>query len=65
MLLKLKIAVTKQHAPVNGVWSIIAVYFRSRQKRACDRRILSQLNDHSLRDLGLSRSPGSAYQRNH
>jgi uncharacterized protein YjiS (DUF1127 family) len=64
MLLKLKIAATKQHAPVNPVWSIIAAYLRSRQQRACDRRILQQLNDHNLRDLGLSRSQGKTYQRN-
>lgn len=63
-MLKLKIAATKQHAPVNPVWSMISAYLRSRQQRTCDRRILRQMNDHNLRDLGLSRSQGKTYQRN-
>lgn len=64
MLLKLKIAATKQYAPANQVWSTIAAYFRSRQQRARDRLILSQMNDHYLRDIGLSRSQGSTHHRN-
>jgi uncharacterized protein YjiS (DUF1127 family) len=56
MLLKLKIATIKQHAPVNQVWSTIVAYLRARRQRARDRGILSRMNDHNLRDIGLSRS---------
>ena len=56
MLLKLKIAATKQHAPVNHVWSTIVAFIRARRQRARDRRILSRMNDHNLRDIGLNRS---------
>lgn len=52
------------HAPVNQVWSTIAAYFQSRQQRARDRRTLSQMNDHNLRDIGLSRSQGGTHHRN-
>ena len=64
MLLKLKIAATKQHAPVNQVWSTIAAFIQSRRQRTRDRRILSRMNDHNLRDIGLSRSQGSTHHRN-
>ena len=64
MLLKVKIAALKQRAPVNPVWSMIAAYIRSRQQRACDQRILQQMNAHNLRDLGLSRSQDKTYRRN-
>jgi uncharacterized protein YjiS (DUF1127 family) len=56
MLLKLKIAATRQHAPVNHVWSTIVGFFRARRQRARDRRTLSRMNDHILRDIGLSHS---------
>lgn len=56
MLLKLKIAATKQHAPVNQVWSSIVAYLRARRQRARDRRILARMSDHNLRDIGLNRS---------
>jgi uncharacterized protein YjiS (DUF1127 family) len=55
MLLKLKIAVAKPHAPVNQFWSIIITYVRARRQRARDRRILGHMNDHNLRDIGLNR----------
>jgi uncharacterized protein YjiS (DUF1127 family) len=56
MLLKLKIAAAKQHAPVKHVWSTIVAFIRARRQRARDRRILSHMNDHNLRDIGLSRA---------
>jgi uncharacterized protein YjiS (DUF1127 family) len=56
MLLKLKIAATKQHAPVSQVWSSIVVYLRARRQRTRDRRILARMNDHNLRDIGLNRA---------
>ena len=56
MLLKLKIAAAKQHAPVNQIWSTIVAFVRTRRQRARDRRILSRMNDHNLRDIGLSHS---------
>ena len=63
MLLKLKIAVPKQHAPVNRVWSTLAAFVRARRQRARDRHILAHMNDHNLRDLGLRRSQGGTYPR--
>ena len=63
MLLKLKIAATKQHAPVNRVWSSIVAYLRARRQRARDRRILARMNDHNLRDIGLSQSVYSPRDR--
>lgn len=56
MLLKLKIAAARQHAPVNQIWSAILAFIRARRQRARDRRILSCMNDHNLRDIGLNRS---------
>ena len=51
MLLKLKIAATKQYAPVSQVWSTIAACVRAHRQRTRDRHILSHMNDHNLRDL--------------
>ena len=56
MLLKLKIAAARQHAPVNHSGQPSLPYLRARRQRARDRRILSRMNDHNLRDIGLSRS---------
>ena len=56
MLLKLKIAAAKQHAPVNQIWSKILAFIRARRQRARDRRTISRMNDHILRDIGLSHS---------
>lgn len=55
MLLKFKTAATQHHVPVSNVWSTIVAHVRARRQRACDRRILSHMNGHNLRDLGLSR----------
>ena len=63
MLLKLKIAATKQYAPVSQVWSTIAACVRAHRQRTHDRHILSHMNDRNLRDLGLSRSQGGPYRR--
>ena len=56
MLLKLKIAAIKQHTPDNQIWSTIVAYLRARRQRARDRRALARMNDHILRDIGLSHS---------
>lgn len=56
MLLKLKIAVPKQHTPVIQVWSTIVAFIRARRQRDRDRRVLARMNDHNLRDIGLNRS---------
>jgi uncharacterized protein YjiS (DUF1127 family) len=56
MLLKLKIAAARQHAPVSEIWSTIVTYVRASRQRARDRRVLSRMNAHNLRDIGLSRS---------
>ncbi len=63
MLLKLKIAATKQHAPVNQAWSAIVAYVRARRQRARDRRILVRMNDRDLRDIGLNRSENRESRR--
>ena len=55
MLLKLNTVATKPHLPGNRAWSAIAAFFRSRKQRSRDRHILLNLNDHDLRDLGLTR----------
>lgn len=64
MLLKLKIAASKQRAPVNQVWSVVVAYLRACRQHARDRRILSHMNGHNLRDIGLTRSQGSSFHRN-
>ncbi len=56
MLLKLNAVAAKSFLPVSQVGTAIAVYFRSLRQRSRDRRILRHMNDHDLRDLGLSRS---------
>jgi len=53
MMLKLKIATTKQHAPVNQIWPTLVALIRARRQRARDRRILARMNDHIRRDIGL------------
>lgn len=56
MLMKLKIAAARQHAPVNQVWAKIVAHLRARRQRARDLRAISHMNDHLLRDIGLSHS---------
>jgi uncharacterized protein YjiS (DUF1127 family) len=63
MLLKLNAVAAKPHLQVNQVWSTAAAYFRQQRERSRDRRILRNMNDHDLRDLGLSRSQRSTYHR--
>lgn len=64
MLLKLNVAATKPHVPVDQPWSAIVAFFRSRKQRSRDRRILLNLNDHDLRDLGLTRPQNERPRRN-
>ena len=63
MLLKLKIAATKQHVPVNHVWSTIVAFIRAHRQRTRDRRAISRMNDHMLRDIGLTHSVYSSRDR--
>jgi uncharacterized protein YjiS (DUF1127 family) len=63
MLLKFNAVAAKPHLQVNQVWSAIAAYFRSRKQRSRDRRILLNLNDHDLRDLGLTRPQNERSRR--
>jgi uncharacterized protein YjiS (DUF1127 family) len=63
MLLKLKFATTKHPAPVNQVWSVVVTYVHARRQRARDRRVLARMNDHHLRDIGLSRSSHKPFDR--
>jgi uncharacterized protein YjiS (DUF1127 family) len=63
MLLKLKIAAARQHAPVNHIWSTIVAHLRARRQRARDLRAISHMNDHLLRDIGLSQSIYSSRDR--
>jgi len=55
MFLKFTAVAAKPHLQANQVWSAVAVYFRQQRERSRDRRILLNLNDHDLRDLGLTR----------
>jgi uncharacterized protein YjiS (DUF1127 family) len=63
MVLKLKIAIPKQRAPVNRVWSTIVAFVRARRQHDRDWRILSRMNDHNLRDIGLNRSRHKPFDR--
>jgi uncharacterized protein YjiS (DUF1127 family) len=56
MLLKLNIAVAKQHTPINHVWSTVVAFLRARRQHARDRRAISRMDDHMLRDIGLTHS---------
>ena len=56
MLLKLTAVAQKSSLPVNRLWSSVVAFIRARRQRARDRRILSRMNDHALRDIGLGRS---------
>ena len=56
MLLKLTAVVQKSSPPASRLWSTIVAFIRARRQRARDRRILSRMNDHNLRDIGLNRA---------
>ena len=56
MLLKINIATSKSSLPMNRAWQAIRAYFHSSLQCARDRRVLSEMNDHCLRDIGLTRS---------
>jgi len=55
MLLRFTAVAARPHLQINQVWSTVAAYFRQQIERSRDRRILLNLNDHDLRDLGLTR----------
>ena len=56
MLLKLTAVVQKSGLPASQFWSTIVTTFRARRQRARDRRAISRMNDHMLRDIGLTHS---------
>jgi uncharacterized protein YjiS (DUF1127 family) len=64
MLLKLNVAAAKRHAPAGRIWSTMVAYIRTRCQRSRDRHILMNMNEHDLRDLGLTRPQGGIYHRN-
>ena len=55
MLLRFTAVAAKPHLQINKVWSTVAACFRQQRERSRDRRILLNLNEHDLRDLGLTR----------
>jgi uncharacterized protein YjiS (DUF1127 family) len=55
MFLKPTAVAAKPRLQVNRVWLAVTVYFRQQRARSRDRRILLNLNDHDLSDLGLTR----------
>ena len=63
MVLKFTAVAAKPHLQVNQVWSAVAAYFRQQRERSRDRRILLNLNDHDLRDLGLTRPQNKRSRR--
>ncbi len=63
MLLKLNAVAQKSSLPASRLWSNFVAFIRARRQRARDRRILSRMNDHNLRDIGLSRSGYSPVDR--
>ena len=63
MFLKLNAVAAKPHLQVTQVWSAVAAYFRQQRERSRDRRILLNLNDHDLRDLGLTRPQNNRSHR--
>lgn len=56
MYLKLTAVAQKSGMPVSRLWSGLVAFLRARRQRARDRRALSRMNDHMLRDIGLTHS---------
>lgn len=56
MFLKLTAVAQKSGMPVSRLWSGLVAFLRARRQRARDRRALSRMNDHMLRDIGLTHS---------
>ena len=54
MLLKLTAVAQKSSLPVSRLWSGVVAFISARRQRARDRRALSRMNQHMLRDIGLS-----------
>jgi uncharacterized protein YjiS (DUF1127 family) len=63
MFLKLTAVAAKPHLQVNQAWAAVVAYFRQQRARSRDRRILLNLNDHNLRDLGLTRPQNNRFYR--
>lgn len=56
MFLKLTAVAQKSGMPASRLWSGLVAFLRARRQRARDRRALSRMNDHMLRDIGLTHS---------
>jgi uncharacterized protein YjiS (DUF1127 family) len=56
MLLKLTAVAQRSSLPLGRLWLSLIAFLRARRQRARDRRILSHMSDHHLRDIGISRS---------
>lgn len=63
MLLKLTAVVQKSSLPASRLWSGVVAFIRARRQRARDRRTISRMNDHMLRDIGLTHSVYSSRDR--
>jgi uncharacterized protein YjiS (DUF1127 family) len=63
MFLKPTAVAAKPHLQVSQVWLAVAAYFRQQRERSRDRRTLLNLNDHDLRDLGLTRPQNDRLRR--
>lgn len=56
MFLKLTAVAQKSGMPLSRLWSGLVAFISTRRQRARDRRALSRMNDHMLRDIGLTHS---------
>jgi uncharacterized protein YjiS (DUF1127 family) len=63
MFLKLTAVAQKSGMPVSRLWSGLVAFLRARRQRARDRRAISRMNDHMLRDIGLTQSVYSPRDR--
>lgn len=63
MLLKLTAVAQKSGMPLNRLWSGLVAFLRARRQQARDRRAISRMNDHMLRDIGLTQSVYSPRDR--
>ncbi len=63
MFLKLTAVAQKSGMPVNRLWLGLVAFLRARRQQARDRRAISRMNDHMLRDIGLTQSVYSPRDR--
>ncbi len=63
MLLKLTAVVQKSSLPASWLWSGAVAIIRAHRQRARDRRAISRMNDHMLREIGLTHSVYSSRDR--